>query len=39
MGQGKSKNHERHTEFMAFMGVCGIIATWVIYLIVYLIKL
>jgi len=39
MSQGKNKNHERASEALAFFGICGIIATWIIYLIVYLFKL
>ena len=39
MAQGKNKQHERASEVLAFFGLCGIIATWAIYLIVYLTKL
>jgi hypothetical protein len=39
MAQGKSKEHERHSEALAFIGLCGIIACWIIYLIVYLFEL
>lgn len=39
MNQGKSKQQERASEALAFFGVCGLIATWTIYLIVYLTKL
>lgn len=39
MAQGKSKNHEKASEVLAFFGVCGLISMWIIYLIVYLINL
>lgn len=39
MAQGKNKQHERVSEALAFFGLCGIIATWIIYLIVYLTRL
>lgn len=39
MVQGKNKNHKKASEALAFFGLCGIIATWVIYIIVYLTKL
>ena len=39
MSQGRNLQQERASEALAFFGVCGIIATWIIYLIVYLTKL